>query len=388
MTEVLLEISKAQAEEIVAAWHRAGNVVSLAAADLGIPRKTFGDRLHRSLAMLGKTKAMVAPAAIPPGQRPGKTTVQYDSQGNVIAEWRRLHPEADVLQAVADALCTQLEGKAPKLPKRQARGGDGLLLEVPLFDVHFGKYCWAPETGTDFDSSTAEALVTGAVERIAAQAGSFQRALLVIGGDFFHSDSRHNTTERGGHVLDVDTRQAKVWEVATRALHRSVELLAARAERIGIAVIPGNHDWESSFHLQRLLAAYYRNDPRVVVHESPRSRLYVKHGTVLLGLAHGHLIKMADLASLMAQEAPEWWAATTERVWHLGHLHKKIGMRWASSDTFHGVQVEHLESLAGTDAWHHEMGFVGSPRRLEGYLWHEVDGLVSRLYCPHRKAAS
>jgi hypothetical protein len=376
-----LKITKDHAKAIIAAWVRAGNVQTLAAAELGLPRRTYADHLVEARRILGDTTPLVAPVPVPPGQRTGKTTVQYDAKGNVVAEWRRLHPEAEALQAIVDAMITQVKGKAPQLPKREQSGGGGLMLEVPIFDPHFGKYCWAPETGTDFDSDTAQRMVTDTVAQAAAASPPVGRALLVAGGDTFHADSRHNTTERGGHVLDVDTRSHKVWQIAQRALHRSIEILATRAAKIEVAIIPGNHDWESSFHLQRVLAAYYHGHPRILVHEQPRSRLYIRHGCVLLGLAHGHLITMKDLPLLMAQEQAADWSATTERVWHLGHLHKKIGQRGLSSDTYNGVLVEHLESLAGTDAWHFDMGFVGAPRRVECFLWDDKAGLVQRIYC-------
>ncbi len=188
-------------------------------------------------------------------------------------------------------------------------------------------------------------------------------------------------TERGGHPLDVDSRQWKVWQVAARAIHTAVAHLGLTADTVELVVIPGNHDWESSFHLSRLLEAYYRKDPRVVVHASPRSRQYIRHGTVLLGLAHGHLLKsLHDYATLMANEAPKDWAETTERTWHLGHIHKHKTLRIAGTDIQHGVQVEHLESLAATDAWHHEQGYVGSPRRLEAFVWSATHGLRRRIY--------
>jgi hypothetical protein len=265
------------------------------------------------------------------------------------------------------------------VPKREPKKFGSRLIEVPLFDQHFGKYCWAAETGEDFDSSKAERLVTNAQD-LASDTRNYEE-VLVIGGDFFHSDSRHNQTERGGHVMDVDTRQAQVWQAATRALVKGVELLSHDGERmVTIVVIPGNHDWESSYHLQRLLAAYYRATEHVLVIETPKSRVYLRHGRVLLGWAHGHILPMQDLAGLMAQEEPQLWASTTERVWHLGHIHKRKGMRWLSGDTFQGVTVEHLETLAGTDAWHHEHGFVGSPRRLEAFIWDQDCGLVERHY--------
>lgn len=373
-------LTKQQAREWLKTYEEHGNSSLGAAKAWGVSRRTAQDRVAAALRVdRGSPPALVA-SAIPTGYRAGKSTVQLGPGGEVEREWRRLHPDAQMLADIAEELRAEVaDSRPPAVPKREGRKAGSRLLEVPLFDQHFGKYCWSDETGEDFDSEKAERLVTGAV-RMASET-SYDEAVLVIGGDFFHADTRHNTTERGGHVLDVDTRQARVWKAATRALIKSVELLSHSGERmVTIVVIPGNHDWESSFHLQRLLAAYYRATEHVLVIETPKSRVYHKHGCVLLGWAHGHLMPMQDLAGLMAQEVPQLWASTTERVWHLGHIHKRKGMRYLSGDTFHGVTVEHLETLAATDAWHHEHGYVGSPRRLEAFLWDYDHGLAGRHY--------
>jgi hypothetical protein len=368
-------LTKERAEATVSAWKKAGQNAAAAARTLRESPTSFRQRLQRSLDLLG----LVPPTTAPDGMRLSGTTIQYDANGDVVNEWRRLHPEAETLEAIASRLCETVAGKAPKLPRVTA-APDDLLLEVPIFDPHFGKYAWARETGTDYDLDICKHLVVNGVASLAQRAGKVGTALLVIGGDWFHSDTRHNRTERGDNPLDVDTRQALVWEAVTDSITASVRILAEHAARVRIVVIPGNHDWESSYHLARVLAAYYRNETGVDVVNSPRSRQYVRHGTVLLGFAHGHLVKMDDLPSLMAMEAPADWAASTERVWHQGHIHKSKTMRWIAGDGKHSVQVEHLESLSGTDAWHHEMGFVGMPRRLCGFLWSAKHGLRQRIY--------
>ncbi len=368
------------AEQTIAQWRDAGYVAASAARRANVPCNTFKSRLERAQQMLGVSKPVLAEAAVPPDHVMTKTTVQYDANGKVIQEWRRLAPEAEALETIAARLCEQVAGKAPSLPKPPARVAADLLLEVPIFDPHFGKYAWAAETGTDYDLETAHRIVVGSVVRLAELAGPVGRSLLVIGGDWFHADTRHNQTERGHHPLDVDTRQAKVWETVADAIHTSVRAMAATSQQVELVVIPGNHDWESSYHLARLLAAYYRNEKRVHVCTDPRSRQYVRHGAVLLGFAHGHLIPMGDYASLMPLEAASDWAQTTERVWHLGHIHKGKALRAQSLDGKHGVTVEHIESLSGTDAWHHENGFVGCPRRGTAFVWHAKYGLRSRLY--------
>lgn len=373
-------MTKEQAEATIAAWVAAGHNASQASRTLKIPRPTFDNRLARSKQILGIERPTLAPAAVPEGYREGKSTVQYDAAGNVVNEWRRIHPVAEALETISARLCETLEGKAPKLPNPPKTVPDDLMLEVPIFDPHFGKYAWAEETGADYDLGIVKRIVVGGVQRLAEQAGPVGTALLVIGGDTLHADNRHSVTERGGHVLDVDTRQGKVWEVLTDSITASVSLLASTAKRVRIVVIPGNHDFESSFHLGRLLAAYYRNEKAVSVTHGPKTRHYVRHGCVLLGFAHGHLLKMDSLATLMAEETREDWAQTKQRVWHLGHVHVGRRMNWMTLNGVHGVEVEHIESVSAADSWHAEMGYVGMPRRLTSFLWSAKNGLRSRHY--------
>ena len=60
-----------------------------------------------------------------------------------------------------------------KAPERHARTypkSQGGLLEIALFDVHYGRRCWAPETGSDYNLEIAEDLYTTALESLLARA--------------------------------------------------------------------------------------------------------------------------------------------------------------------------------------------------------------------------
>lgn len=372
--------SPEEANAVIGAWARSGYSTKQFAKDHDLAYPTAAMWVREANVVLGTSKGQLAPVAPIHGLNMTKTTVQYNAAGDVIQEWRRLAPEAEALEAIADNLCKIVKGKSPKLPPAPKIKTEDLMLELPLFDVHFGKYCDAHETDTNYDIKIAKKIVVGAVDRVCQTAGPVGETLIVIGGDFFHSDTRHNRTEMSGHPLDVDTRQHKVWEYATNAIHESVLTAAKYSAKVRLLVIPGNHDWESSYHLSRVLAAYYRNEARVSVVDSPKSRRYVRWGVVLLGFAHGNLMKMGDMATLMAHDQGKIWGETKFRVWHMGHIHKAKGLKHLSFDGVHGVEVEHLESIAGTDAWHHENGFVGMPRRLTGFVWDRKQGLRQRIY--------
>ena len=372
-----------QARKWLAQWAEAGFSASGAS-------RTFGasDRQWRRRIKLAKElcpDSGLVPTDVPEGMKFTKTTVQYDGNGNVIQEWRRLSKGLETLEQIIQAMESRIEGKAPRLPVFTKPCADDLMLEVPFCDVHFGKLGWKPEVGADYDSDIAYKLVSGGMAKTMSLVPDLGLTIITINGDFFHSDTRHNRTEASGHALDVDTRHHKVWDKAMAALQHAAEVAAKKSKRVKFVVIPGNHDPQSAFHLQRLLHAWYRKDPRVEVDDSPTYRKYHLHGICLIGWDHGDKIKEKDLPSLMAMERKEWWAQSIERVWHRGHLHKDKGIMLRSTDGVHSVQCEHLESLAGTDAWHAENGYVGMPQRMCSFLWSAKHGLRSRIYCNSRE---
>lgn len=385
-TSIVRIMSLEKAKEIVALWEKHNRSTIKASRATGIPERTLRNQLSKAKAItgagtrIGEVKEL-APAAVPDGFVPTKTTVQYDADGNVIQEWRRLSPVAEALESVANRLCEQVDGKCPKLPKIPTPKSSDLMLEIPIYDPHFGKYAWSEETGQDYNARMTRDLVIGTVAKILSQSGTVGTGLLVIGGDWLHSDNRHGITERGGNVLDMDTRQEKVWQEMTDAIHESVSLMASACSKVKVVIVPGNHDWESMFHLGRVLRAYYRKEARIEIIAGPKSRHYIQHGKVLIGVAHGHLMKMNDFPTLMAHEVPEMWAATKERVWHLGHWHTSKVMHTVGTLSKHGCTMEHLESISAADAWHHENGYIGSPRRVQAFLWHAQHGLRQRIYC-------
>lgn len=377
--------TESQAREWLATWASNGFSASKTGRATGKGESLWRARIKA--ARVTCPDSGIVPTDVPGGMRFSKTTVQYDAKGNILQEWRRLASEAEKLDEVANALVARVAGKAKKLPPAPKSVSEDLLLEIPLMDVHFGKYCWGKETGTDYDLATAHRLVVGTTRSLVERAGPVGLAVIVVGGDYFHSDTRHNQTERSGHSLDVDTRHHKVWERAVDALIQSIEIASRLAKSVKLVVIRGNHDEESAYHLQRLMAAYYRNEKRVKVDQSPRPRKCHQHGTCMLIWDHGDQIKMGDWPSLAALEWPAVWAATTERVVHTGHIHKQKGISYLHTDSKHSVQVEHLESLSGTDAWHSEMGFVGTPQRAVAFLWDAKLGLRSRIYCKAQEVA-
>lgn len=267
-----------------------------------------------------------------------------------------------------------------KPPKEKPQDKDVHALEVCLFDLHIGKLAWSDETGhTSYDSAIAQDIAQAATNDLLKLASGFQvdEIILPIGNDLMHSDSFAGQTTAGTKV-DVDTRFPKMFRRARSLVAWMIELCASRAP-VRAIIVPGNHDQQSAFCLGEVLAAEFKNDPRVSFDDAPRGRKYHLYGKNLLGFEHGKNMPEQRLVKLMPVEVPHLWAESTVREIHLGHLHKSKKVEPIYVDESEGVTVRRIRALSGVDAWHSENGFIGT-RGAEAFVWRKSGGLRAHLF--------
>ena len=246
------------------------------------------------------------------------------------------------------------------MPKPK-KGGEFLAL-LSLADHHFGKLCWSPEAGTNYDLKIAEVLFRDAVDDLIAECAgkSVERWLFPLGNDLVHIDNSRNKTFNET-PQDVDGRYAKIIETAEMSVIRAVERMAETAP-VSVLWIPGNHDRTTSFHVARTVQAWFRNCPRVTVDVGPNPRKYFQWHRTLLGFTHGDQEKIATLPNIMASERPKEWAASDCRHWFLGHMHRSRKWLTQGGDAFEGTEIKVMRSLGGTDRWHHDNGYIGGEK--------------------------
>jgi predicted DNA-binding transcriptional regulator AlpA len=323
------------------------------------------------------------------GQTPMRLRKGQDQDGRnladepiVVSSWwialeLRLILPRPLLDA-AESIFARMAAHAPKFPAIVRRPvEDPHLLEINIFDAHFGKLAWAPESGEDYDLKLAEKVYADAVIDLAAKAKGYaiDRVLLPVGNDLMHVDSAESATTRGTRV-DSDGRYAKIFVAAQMAVVRAVETLRAIAP-VDVIFVPGNHDRLSAFTLVRTIDAWFRNCDDVTVDSGPNPRKYFRYGNCLIGLTHGDRESPRDLPNIMAVERPKDWSETVCREWRLGHIHRSRVRESAGVETFQGVAVRWVPSLSGTDAWHHSHGYIGTRRAAEAYLMNAREGFAA-----------
>jgi len=266
---------------------------------------------------------------------------------------------------------------SPKYPKiRYPAVKNGMLYEVEMPDLHLGLLAWAEESGKDADLKLTVTAANEAIDMLLGYGRDMpiSRVLMPVGNDFFNVNDKTEETIHGTRQQE-DGRWQKTFRKGEQLMVGIIDRCSSIAP-VDVLVIPGNHDEERMFYLGEYLAAWYLNNPNVKVDNRAIKRKYYAFGKTLIGLTHGYYEKPEQLASLMAGEVPDLWAASKYREWHLGDKHHKKDMIEKTEELDNGVVIRILRSLAAPSAWSFDKGFVGAARQAEGFLWH-ADGWLA-----------
>ena len=295
-----------------------------------------------------------------------------------------------VLETAFENLLRNLKKVSPPAPLiKLPKTGERFMLEVSLFDAHFGLLAWNRETGDDYDLKLAEASYAETMEDLLAKTVGCrpEKILLPFGNDFFHVNNPEGLTPMAHNILDVDGRLCKVIETGERALIRAVERCLKIAP-VHILWIPGNHDPETSYFMCRILQAHFHDNPNVLVDVEPPPRKYLQYGSNLIGFTHGNQEKHADLPRIMADENKKIWGGIKFSEWHTGHFHKEKETRFLAADSYGSTSVLVLPSISGTDAWHFGKGYVKGKRMAVSFLWNHAGGKVATYYSENLRSKS
>lgn len=258
-----------------------------------------------------------------------------------------------------------------------------LMLELSIFDAHFGKLGWSPETRQDYDLKICKRRYMNAARDLLGRGATFkpERILLVYGNDFFHVDHKNITTN--GTPQDCDGRWQKSFRIGKECCITVAEE-ASQIAPVDIMIVQGNHDHEKIFCLGEVLDARFHNNHMINVMNEPDKFTYYDWGKVLLGFVHGdkHMSdsKLKELPTQMIEDKPVESSKAVWREWHLGHIHSEQEDVWhyRKSKYVRTTAIRRLPSLSSTDAWHREEGYA-SVLAAEAHIYHKDKGRFAYL---------
>jgi hypothetical protein len=298
---------------------------------------------------------------------------------HIRVRFKRKTDEIRIRLAIQDII-DDAKAAAPRYPKLKFKQyPDGLLYEVAMPDLHYGRQTWAEETGENYDLKIAREMAMQVITELLSYSQIFKinKILLPFGNDFYNANNKEGTTSHGTRQQE-DTRWQKTYR-AGRMLATDIIDACASIAPVDVLIIPGNHDEERIFYLGDGLELYYHNNDRVHIDNRAVKRKYYAYGKCLIGFSHGKDEKRGFLQSLMPVEVPDLWAASKFREFHTGHVHHKEESQRKLTDEHMGVLVRELRSLVPIDAWTFDGGYVGALQAAEGFMWHSEYGLKSQF---------
>lgn len=251
------------------------------------------------------------------------------------------------------------------------------LLELALFDVHFGKLSHREEVGEDYDIYIATERWHNAVNSLLSRVNlkDIEKILLPVGNDLINIDNFRNQTT-AGTPQDVDSRFHKIVRTVRDVLITTINKLKEIAP-VDVVCVSGNHDQQTAFLLVDIIDAYYHNDNNVSVFNQPTLRKYYQYGNTSIMFTHGDKERFNDLGMIFAAENPKLWANTKQRYIQIGHLHHNKKQTFVVQE-YQGFTIQIIPSLSTNDAWHAGKGF-NSLKQAKAFLYNKKEGLVGEF---------
>lgn len=317
---------------------------------------------------------------VPDGYMVKGTSTMIDAEGNEKIRWVKTSVDNERLEVLMEqareAFCSELP-KADSVNHSGNEVNSELMTLYPIFDIHIGMMAHRHESGENYDTNTAEKLMGSYFDHAISVSPASEKAVILVGGDFLHSDGLEAVTPASGHCLDQDSRYAKLVYVAIRSIRGAVEKMLKKHKEVEIQIIEGNHDQSGMIWLRAAMSAFYERESRVFVDTSPAIMHKTRFGSTLLGYTHGHTMKKAEgrLAAMATDYRKDF--GECEFVYcHSGHFHNAT-----VTECTLGIDEVH-PALASKDAYAARGGWR-SYRQAAAIVYHKNFGEVGRhIYRP------
>ncbi|WP_236175364.1 winged helix-turn-helix domain-containing protein [Pseudomonas pseudonitroreducens] len=310
----------------------------------------------------------------PEGFKMGKVTIQRNAAGDIERTWERMCEDQEkqliAMQAAIEAMGEEIPRAVPS-PFFGAVDSE-LLNCFVITDYHMGMLSWHEETQVDWDLRKSEDLIVRWFAQAIQQAPEAETGLFAQISDFLHFDGMEALTPASKHLLDVDTRFAKVVRSAIRVLRQIIDMLLAKHKQVHVIMADANHDPVSQIWLREWFAVLYENEPRITVDRSPSPYNAYEFGKTALFFHHGHKRKVTNVSEVFAAQFREMFGRTKHAYAHLGHLHH-VDVKENNL-----MIVEQHRTLAPADAYAARGGWL-TGRDAKVITYHKQFGEVGRI---------
>ena len=224
---------------------------------------------------------------------------------------------------------------------------------LPLYDMHFG-FADSAEYFNKIGEVVAE-----------LQARPVKELLIILGGDYLHSETADGITSSGTSIDSIDLMTAVT--DATNFITAMTRATAAYAENVKVIAIDGNHDRTSSQIMYHTL-----NAMGIDIEYTGEFASYLL-GNVPVVMYHGGGIKKnrlrdTDYLKFIKAEMPDVLIQSLQTGndihWFQGHYH-------TTTEKTDSLYIHQVPAITKTSGWEKSNGFVGSLNGMKIYYFDE-----------------
>ena len=232
----------------------------------------------------------------------------------------------------------------PVYKEKRLFDGTGLL-EIPLFDLHFGVNSY--ESYEDVKNDILSKITSRVWDKV----------FFIIGQDLLHNNGFDGKTSSGTPIEKVN--MDKAWEDAFNFYSELIFAAQNNANSVDASYSIANHDDSMSWAFVKCLEIKF---PDVKFDTSKKVRKGFVWNDVFIGYTHGHKGANRLHENFLSDFGKQMAVAKVVEI-HSGHLHAE-----AAKDKF-GVLVRTLSTKGITDGWHDDNGFTGSHKRFQLFAY-------------------
>lgn len=224
---------------------------------------------------------------------------------------------------------------------------------LPLYDMHFGFA----------DSSEYFDKIDEVVEELKAR--PVKELLIILGGDYLHSETAEGITSSGTPIDSIDLMKAVT--DATEFILAITSATAKYAYKVKLMAIDGNHDRTSSqimYHTLNAMGVDIEYTGEFASYQLGNVPVVMYHG----GGVKKNRLKDTDYLKFIKAEMPDVLMQSLQTGndihWFQGHYH-------TTTEKTDSLYIHQVPAITKTSGWEKSNGFVGSLNGMKIYYFDE-----------------
>lgn len=224
---------------------------------------------------------------------------------------------------------------------------------LPLYDMHFGFA----------DSSEYFGKIGEVMEEL--QARPVKELIIILGGDYLHSETAEGITSSGTSIDSIDLMQAVT--DATNFITEITFRAKMFAGSVKVIAIDGNHDQTSSqimYHTLNAMGVDIEYTGEFASYQLGNVPIVMYHG----GGVKKNRLKDTDYLKFIKAEMPDVLMQSLQSGndihWFQGHYH-------TTTEKTDSLYIHQVPAITKTSGWEKSNGFVGSLNGMKIYYFDE-----------------